>query len=114
MLANENRIFGSKRIEEVKNSGRIIQSDNFGLAILKRDDNDPSKFAFVISTKISKLAVHRNRIKRSMNEGIRRNLRDIPKGYDFVFLTKRSIGGKTTEEIIEEVGNFFSRLNLNL
>ena len=83
-------------------------------AILKRDDNDPSKFAFVISTKISKLAVHRNRIKRSMNEGIRRNLRDIPKGYDFVFLTKRSIGGKTTEEIIEEVGNFFSRLNLNL
>ena len=114
MLPNENRILGSERIEEVKNSGRIIQGDNFGLAILKRGDNDPSKFTFVISTKISKLAVHRNRIKRSMNEGVRRNLRDIPKGYDFVFLTKKSIGNKTTEEIIEEVRAFFSRLSLNV
>jgi ribonuclease P protein component len=109
MLPSENRIIGSKRVEEVKEKGRIIQGENFGLVKFNRKDDGPPKFAFVISTKISKLAVNRNRIKRSLHEGIRRNLRDIPKGYDFVLLTRKGIAGKTTEEIIEEVTTFFLR-----
>lgn len=109
-LPSENRILGSKRVEEVLATGRVIQGNDFGLVFLKRGDEGPSKFAFVISAKISKLAVHRNRIKRSLGEGVRRILREIPKGYDFVFLTKKAIGRKTTEEIMESVRSFFSQL----
>jgi len=113
MLAVENKIQGSKNVEKVIKNGKIIQGDDFGVAFLKRGDDLPSKFAFVISTKISKLSVHRNRINRSLNEGVRRILKEIPKGYDFVFLTKKSIGSKTTEEIIESVRSFFSKLKLD-
>ncbi len=107
MLASQSRISESKRIEEIKEKGRIFQSKNFGVAILKRDNTLPPKFAFVISKKISKMAVNRNRINRSLNEGVRRNLRDIPSGYDFVFLAKKSISDRTTEEILDELRQFF-------
>src|SRR3990172_8259797 len=98
ILANEYRIKSGRRIEQVKSEGKIIKSENFGTLVLKREDKDVSQFAFVISTKVSKLAVHRNRISRAFNEGVRRNLSITPMGWDVVILTKKSIASKSTEE----------------
>jgi len=106
-LASDFRIKGSRRIEEVKTKGRIFQSDSFGIAYLDRGDQDFSKFAFVTSKKISKLSVHRNRVSRALSEGVRRNTSRIPRGYDFVFLTKRDITTKSTEDILMEIDKFF-------
>ncbi|OGM20771.1 ribonuclease P protein component [Candidatus Woesebacteria bacterium RIFCSPHIGHO2_01_FULL_38_9] len=110
ILANEHRIKSSKRIEQVKKEGKLLQSENFGTVVLKRDDKEPSQFAFVISTKVSKLAVHRNRISRAFNEGVRRNLSITPMGWDVVILTKKSIASKSTEEIMREVERFIADL----
>ena len=107
-LASAFRIKGGERIEEVKSKGRIYQSNSFGIAFLARDDSDFPRFAFVISKKISNLAVHRNRISRALSEGVRSNSSRIPRGYDFVFLTKKDITKKTTENIIVEIDKFFS------
>jgi len=113
ILPSKFKIKDTKRIDKVKNKGRLFQSEGFGLVALKNDDNTSPRFAFVISTKISKLAVHRNRINRSLNEGIRRMLSKIPKNYDFVFLAKRNISTKNTEEIIREVSGFFEKIDFN-
>src|SRR3990172_4111754 len=107
ILSSSYRLKTSKRIEEVKANGSFIQNPNFGVCIVKRGDNDNSKFAFVVSTKISKGAVHRNRINRSLHEGVRRSMYKVPKGYDFVFLAKRVLDKKSTEEIIRDVESFF-------
>lgn len=111
MLPTANRIKLKGRIDEVMKSGRLLQSENFGIAALKKEEDTP-KFAFVISTKISKLAVHRNRINRSFNEGVRRAFSSVPKNYDYVFLAKKSISEKSTDQVIKEVDKFFSKIVL--
>jgi ribonuclease P protein component len=107
MLAREYRIKKKELIEKVKRRGTVLQSENFGISKLENEVNEKPRFAFIISTKISKLAVHRNRINRALHEGVRRALKSIPGKFDYVFLAKKSISKKTTEEIIKEVENFF-------
>ena len=110
MLPAKNRIKGNDSVENVKRRGKLFQSENFGVSILKNEDEPNSRFAFVVSGKISKLAVHRNRINRAMHEGVRRVIKEIPEGYDFVFLAKKNLAKKTTDEIIAEMINFFEKL----
>jgi ribonuclease P protein component len=107
ILASENRLKGTERIEEIKKRGKVLQDNLFGVIYLENNGNEKPKFGFVISTKISKLAVHRNRVNRSMHEGVRRVLNIIPTNFDFVFLAKKSIENKSTEEIIHAVEAFF-------
>src|SRR4030042_2702395 len=106
ILPEQSRLKGSKLIESVKKGGKIQQSENFGVCYLNKDEKQTSRFAFIVSKKISKLAVNRNRINRAFNEGVRRCLKIIPKGVDFIFLAKREIANRSTEEIIKEVENF--------
>jgi ribonuclease P protein component len=110
MLAKVYSLKGEKKINEVLKKGKKEQSENFGVFYFDRNSDDLPKFAFVISKKISKLAVHRNRIKRAMGESVRRNINIVPKGLEFVFLAKKSIVGRTTEEIMQEVFKFLKKL----
>lgn len=109
MLKRENRITKRKNFEEVKKKGRICHSPLFGLLILKTD-NKVKEFGLVISKKISKKAVERNKVKRLLAEAIRRNLDKINEGYRMIFLVKPSILGKKSEEIEEEVIRLFKLL----
>lgn len=110
MLAKEYKLRGDKIFERVKKEGRKFQSDNFGVSVLKREDQDNPRFGFVISKKISKMAVHRNRIERAFNETVRQNMQIIPKGYDYVFLVKKGIMRKTVEEMMFEIKSFLQRV----
>ncbi len=112
MLAHIYTLSGEKKVKDVLKKGERVQSDLFGVFYLKRSDEETPKFAFVISTKISKLAVHRNRVRRAMGESVRRNVTKLPKGVDFVFLAKRDIVKRTTVEIMKEVENFISSFEL--
>lgn len=102
MLKRENRITRRKDFEEVKKKGRIYHSPLFGVLVLKTGDKT-KEFGIVISKKISKKAVERNKVKRLLAEGIRKNLGKINEGYRMVFLVKATILGKKSEEIEEEV-----------
>lgn len=108
MLAFENRLKNENDFEKVKKDGKLYQAEDFGVSVFKRDDKEPSRFGFVISSKISKIAVHRNRIKRALVEAVRYNINHLPKGYDMVFLVKKSITKKTTDEIMKQVNVFFN------
>src|SRR3972149_11372047 len=109
MLATVNRLRSTEEYDKIKNKGKLIQSQNFGVAYLKKENEEPNKFGFVISLKISKLATQRNRLRRAMEESIRQNLTFIKKGYDMVFLAKPSLANKMTDEIMKEVKLFLNR-----
>jgi ribonuclease P protein component len=103
MLARKFRLNEKGDFEKIQKTGNVFQSVNFGIGILKRGDTDVSRFGFIVSTKIAKDAVDRNRFKRAMSEAIRTSMTDISEGYDVVFLAKTSIIRVSTEQIMKEV-----------
>jgi len=103
MLVRKNRLTGNDNFKKVQKEGRVYQSENFGVAILARGDSEPSRYAFIVSTKISKEAADRNRFKRAMSEGVRLNSIDLANGFDAVFLAKTTIAKHPTSEIMKEV-----------
>ena len=109
MLSRKNRLTGAKNFIRVQAEGKVYQSKDFGSAVVDRKDGAPSRFAFVVSTKIAKEAVDRNRIKRIMGEAIRLNTLNICDGIDFVFLAKPSITRIPTTEIMKEVKESLER-----
>lgn len=102
MLKKINRISSRKEFLEIKNKGAINYSPIFGWLSLRNDD-DQKKFGFVISKKISKRAVDRNKIKRRLTEVIKKYLDDFSNGTRIVFLAKKEILNKNIKEIEEEI-----------
>lgn len=113
MLAIKYSLKGEKSFRKVEEEGQIYQSDSFGIAYLKRDDNETSKFGFIVSNKISPDATQRNRAKRALKEAVRHGLTDIKTGYDIVFLAKQIILRKTTDVIMKEVTTALCGAGLN-
>jgi len=103
MLAKKFRLTGGKDFKNVEVNGKTFQSANFGIAYLDKKDVCPPRFAFVVSTKISKEAVDRNTIKRHISETVRLMVNEVKEGYDVVFLAKPSIMRCPADEIAREV-----------
>ncbi len=64
-----------------------------------------TRITVVVSKKVAKTAVSRNRIRRRVYEALRNNLEYIPlkKDYIFVIYDKR-VGEKTQEELVKSLG----------
>lgn len=103
MLARKNRLTDSRDFKKVRESGRVSQFLNFGVAYVDRKDEKPPRFGFVVSTKISKGASDRNRIKRAMSEAVRGMAVYARQGVDVVFLAKNAATGSSTDKIMKEV-----------
>ena len=111
MLKRINRITSKKEFQEVRNRGVIRQYPYFGLISNPsplaglgasplekgRTPQHDVKFGFIISKKISKKAVVRNKIKRLIAEEVRKNLDKFENGFRGIFLIKKNI--------IDEKGN---------
>lgn len=102
MLASKHRLKKKINFARIEIDGVMHQSKSFGMGIYNRKDKDVSRFGFIISTRISKLAVIRNKIKRIMSEVIRKNIKNIKNGYDVVFLIKPSAVKIEKEELEKE------------
>ena len=111
MLSSENRLSKKGDFDRVKAEGKLFQEKDFAALIFNRGDVALSRFGFVVSNKISGLSTQRNRIKRALNEAVRHNLASIGKGCDMVFLAKKSIAKKSTEEIMREVDLLIKKIS---
>lgn len=102
MLKKENRISGKKEFGEIKNEGRLVGGRGFGMLVGQIQGSAHTigkKFGFIVSKKISKRAVDRNRIKRLLAEGVRKNLDKFPEGTRIIFLAKKELLKMKAEEI---------------
>ncbi|RLC31643.1 ribonuclease P protein component [Candidatus Woesebacteria bacterium] len=112
MLAKKHRLTGRSILEEVKKEGSLYQADSFGILVSKRTKDKPTRFAFIVSTKISKIAVERNKAKRRLREAVRQYIDKVDKGYDVVFLTKKMTLERSSKDIAKEVGKVFKESGL--
>jgi len=71
-----------------------------------KKDDDLKKFGFIVSKRISKKAVDRNKVRRVLSEVVKNNFDKFEKGIRVVFLTKQEILGKKYDEVEKEVLKF--------
>lgn len=112
MLARVNRLVGKNNFERIKKEGTFYQSDSFGVSFIKRSDMQPSRFGFIVSTKVSKDAPLRNKARRALREAVRQFLSYIKPGYDVVFLAKQTIIRRYTDDIMHEVRVSLGKMGL--
>lgn len=101
MLPRENRITEKSDFTKVLKEGRIDGGVLLSLAVHKGDGTAP-KVGFIVSNKISKKAVERNRLKRLMRQAVRLHLNAIEDGTHLVFLAKKKAANAASEEITRE------------
>lgn len=106
MLSSEFRLKKYRDFTRAKLKGKLIQRPWYSVCVYDRKDSDVPRFGFIISTKISKLATQRNRIRRVMGETVRYNLKSVPKGIDVVFLVKTSITKIVADDIQQDLTEF--------
>jgi ribonuclease P protein component len=77
----------SVEINNLTRYGKRVSSV-LGLFLYKKSDAPVSRFAFVVSKKVDKRAVVRNRLKRIVSESVRYLLPAIKQPIDGVFLVR--------------------------
>jgi len=112
MLPKVSRLSKAPDFKKVKEEGKLLQSEDFGLAYFTRGDVLPSKFGFVVSTKISKKATERNRVKRMLRESVRKVISEVKPGVDILFLGKKSLLKTTFDKTTKEVRQSLVKANL--
>lgn len=102
MIAKKFRLHKKTDFDKILKSPYKFYSNSFVLRFTKTKKEN-NCFAIVVSTKISKKAVQRNKIRRRVYEIIRLNLEQIKKSYNLVFFVKKGVLELEYQEIEKEI-----------
>lgn len=111
MLPKINRIKKKKDFEEIFKKGASFKNSLLILRVLE-NNLDSSRFAFIVSLKVSKSAVKRNKVRRRLSEIIRANFLEIKNGIDVVLISIPGIEKKDFPEIKEAVEKLLVKAKL--
>jgi ribonuclease P protein component len=112
MFAKRNRLAKDRDVQMVYKRGRSIFTPFFTIKLLPSARSEvPARFTVVVSTKVAKHAVRRNRIKRVIREVIRRNLSLIRPG-DYMIVVKPAIVQFTHAELSDTIQKAFQKNKL--
>ncbi|MCP6719293.1 MAG: ribonuclease P protein component [Patescibacteria group bacterium] len=102
MLADKNRLRKKKDIEKVLRKGKSFKQD-FLILKVNRGELKQVRFGFVVSKKVSKKAVIRNKIKRRLREIMKSKIDELKKGLDIILIVLPKTETKDFLEIKEVV-----------
>ncbi|MFA7169292.1 MAG: ribonuclease P protein component [Candidatus Paceibacterota bacterium] len=97
------RVFGKK--------GSFFSQDFLAIKMIK-NDLAYSRFGFIVSNKVSKRAVHRNRTKRLLRESVRLTWDNLVPGIDAVIMARADLSGRKFEEVNIAVDRLLKRSGL--
>jgi ribonuclease P protein component len=109
MLNVRNRLnlrFHQNRLFEI---GIRRHSPFFTLIFSLNNSNDHSQFGFILSKKLDKSAVVRNRLKRRLTEIIRLNLSLFPKNIEAIIIPKRPAITATSTELQSDLSRIINK-----
>jgi ribonuclease P protein component len=110
MLPSKNRLRKKSDINNVFRQGAHI-AGNFVFLRFAKNNLNANRFAFVVSSKISKKAVLRNKIKRQLREIFKKIAFKQQPGLDFLVIAKPGIVGKKFKDIEKEINEAFDSKN---
>ncbi|MBU1104857.1 ribonuclease P protein component [Candidatus Parcubacteria bacterium] len=99
MLPAEYRLLDDYDFRRVKRLGRSYNFPFFIIACAHAKNPKGLRFGFIFSTNFNKRATVRNRYKRLLRQGVQKRLNEFKLGFDIVFIPKKSILGRSYEEI---------------
>jgi ribonuclease P protein component len=102
MLASKYRLPLRTELNRIRQEGKLVQGRLFSFQVSLTKSNQPSRFGFIISSKIDKRAVRRNRAKRLLGEAINQLIPQIKPGYEVVVLAKKKLVEADFPEIERE------------
>ena len=111
MLPPINRLRKEKDFEKLFKKGKSFRN-NFLILKIAQNNLKESRFGFIISKKVSKKAILRNKIKRRLRDIIRQNIKDIKKGIDVVLIILPGLEKKNFLEIKEILNTLFKKAGL--
>lgn len=85
MIARKHRFHGYGSLRYVYRNGRTVRGPLSSLKFIKNEQRSDYRLAVVVSRKVHKSAVTRNRIRRRLYEAFRRHEANISGSYDMVF-----------------------------
>jgi len=111
MLPLNNRLKKTTDIRNVFKQGRLFKE---GFLIFKtvKSDLNKSRFGFIVSQKVSKQAVVRNRIKRRMRGAVIKRLKEIKSGTDNVFIALPGLAKNDYPSTEQAVNSLLKKANM--
>ena len=94
-------------------ANRLSKNDCLSLKFFK-NQLTVSRFAFVVSLKVSKKAHLRNKIKRQLRESVRLRLRFIKAGFDAILKAEPGIKNKDYRQISDATLNLLEKSGLSV
>ncbi|MBU1037134.1 ribonuclease P protein component [Patescibacteria group bacterium] len=111
MIPKTNRLLKEKNFKRVAKNGKYFFGRTLVLKVIK-SPLTVTRLAIIVSAKVSKKAVERNKIKRRLREVIRLNLPNLKKGFDVMILVKPLAKEKNSAELSQILEELFKKANL--
>jgi len=112
MLSKQYRLAKRTDLEVVRKQGKLVRGQTFGLLFLENKLSNKPRFGFIVSKKISRLAVKRNRVKRLFREAVTKIIKDVKAENDYLFLVNTKSLDKDLQDILKDVTKTFRDNNL--
>ena len=93
------------------NTLTTIVSPLFIVKIAKNQE-EKNRFAIIVSKEVDKRAVYRNKLKRSISEGIKGVMEELKQGHDFLIISKKAALAKNAYDIEQELRKLFKKESL--
>lgn len=113
MLSVIHRFHGHGSLRYVYKNGRAIRTHLITLKYVRNSHRKHSRFAVVVSKKVHKSAVGRNRIRRRIYEVVRHELPHVSSPHDVVLLVFSSeVMTMPQDELVSAVKQLFAEAEL--
>jgi len=111
MLAKPYRLTKNKEFDQVFSKGKAYYTDCLGIKCAK-NGLEISRFGILVSTKVSKKAVIRNKIKRRIRQALLPQMELLKTGYDCAIICRPAIIEKSYKDILSLLEHSLNKLRL--
>ena len=111
MLPKENRLHTDKEIKDLVKTGQTFFLPEMVIKYKANQDNI-TKAGFIVSTKVDKKAVVRNKVARQLREAIRDALPQLKVGYSVLIIAKKKVLDLDFTKIKKQLDFAFNKLKL--
>lgn len=113
MLAKKFRFHGYGSLKYVNKNGDKARNHMFVVKVSRNPRRNKPRIAVVISKKIHKSAVARNRVRRRVYEVVRHEMADMPVPHDIVLIVvSPEVRSAESGEVTQSIRDLFGQLGL--